>query len=98
MDTQSLWRASEWRVHTLLRRARHTQHGRSVETRDLQLTSTAGYTLAARITRRVGAGAQPGLVVSRSPSGTTLQVHITAMSFGSWSRNNFTLPTLVKLP
>ncbi len=33
-----------------------------------------------------------------SPSGTTLQVHITAMSFGSWSRNNFTLPTLVKLP
>ena len=64
MDTQSLWRASEWRVHTLLRRARHTQHGRSVETRDLQLTSTAGYTLAARITRRVGAGAQPGLVVS----------------------------------
>lgn len=64
MDTQTLWRAGEWRVHTLLRQARHTQGGKSVETREIQLTSTAGYTLAARITRLVGAGPQPGLVVS----------------------------------
>lgn len=63
MDIHSLRRAGEWRLHAALLRMR-VARAPAVEHRDLALTSTAGYALRARITRRKGAGPQPGLLVS----------------------------------
>lgn len=63
MDPSRLRRAAEWRLHAALRRLR-TARGPALDTRAVTLTSTAGYAIAARITRVAGAGPQPGLVVS----------------------------------
>jgi pimeloyl-ACP methyl ester carboxylesterase len=64
MDSHTLQRAAEWRLQAVLRRANRSHHGGAFDVRELTLTSTAGYAIAARITRIAGAGPQPGLVVS----------------------------------
>lgn len=54
--------SAQWRLQLLPRRLSLLRRGVRLETEDLELSSTVGYKLAARITRPVGGG--PGLVIS----------------------------------
>ena len=64
MDSQTLRRIAEWRLQAVVRRAQRSRHGGAFEGHAAQFTSSAGYSIAARITRLAGSGARPGLVVS----------------------------------
>jgi hypothetical protein len=64
MDVGGVRRSIEWRLHVARRRTHAVRaHGPLVYT-DLPLLSTAGYPLAARITRPAATGPVPGVVVS----------------------------------
>lgn len=60
----ALRRSVDWRAHLARRRVAALREGVSVDRTDVPLLSAAGYPLAARLTRPVGAGPLPGVVVS----------------------------------
>ena len=68
---------------------------RAADRLDLGQGSNGTYTWAFS---RAGLSISGWLKPTGSPAGTTLQVHVDSATFGTWSRTNFTLPTLVKLP
>lgn len=64
MDTSRVRRAVEWRLQALPRALRAARSGTRLQRQDVELVSTAGYRLAARIVRPEGDRPVPGLVVS----------------------------------
>ncbi|MFZ5477428.1 MAG: alpha/beta hydrolase family protein [Myxococcota bacterium] len=64
MDAARLARALGRRAQATVRRARDVRSGVALAREDVELVSTAGYRLAARVTRPADGDALPGLVVS----------------------------------
>lgn len=64
MDVASLRRAAAWRLQVVPRRLSALKSRTRLVQEDLQLVSTVGYQLAARITRPANAGPLPGVVIS----------------------------------
>lgn len=64
MSPDSVKRAVQWRMQVYQRRLLARAANKPLEHTDLQLLSTAGFKLSARLTRIGGAPPQPGVVVS----------------------------------
>ncbi len=88
MDLATVARSASWRVHAARRALREARSPVALDRTDMSLVSSAGYRLAARLTRPQGTATLPGVVISPAihQGRAELEQAISAVSTGEVAR------------